>query len=119
MRRVLLVHDNDRYRGQLSGAFAAAGFDVVECNNSTTALDILAGQVSIDAVVVPAGLAKPPSGVVVAMAARLRRQVPVVFVANPKMAELVPGIGRFLLASANPAEAVSATLRLLRKSSAA
>jgi DNA-binding response OmpR family regulator len=113
MRRILVVHDNELFLGQLGPALSAAGFEVVPCSSSMNAVALLDGPQPIDLVITRIGFERPPNGLSLAMMAKLKRRVPILFIANPKMAEHTTGIGEFLPASATPGEIVAAAEHIL------
>jgi DNA-binding NtrC family response regulator len=113
--RVVVVHDELEFAGQVAAALRSAGHDVAVFADPMVALDALDAAESIEVLVTQIKFAPgKPNGIAVARMARTRRPwIRVLFTALPEFAEHAAGLGEFIAMPACVADVAAAVDGLL------
>jgi DNA-binding NtrC family response regulator len=113
--RVVVVHDEPGFAGQLTDALRLAGHDVAVFVDPMFALDALDAAERIEILITRIGFPPgKPNGIALARMARAKRPgVRVVFTARPEFAALAEGLGEFVPTPVNIADVVATVARLL------
>jgi DNA-binding NtrC family response regulator len=113
--RIVIVHSEEEFLGQLSVALKEAGHEVAAFVDSMAALAALDHARTVEILITRAEFpAGQPNGVALALMARTKRPgIQVIFVALPQHAGVAEGLGAFLPMPVNAGEVVQTVERLL------
>ena len=114
--RIVLVHDDVGFAGQVTASLVATGNQVCAFENPLQALDSLKPEHQVDVLITRLSFGEGLSnGLSLAMMARNRRPtIKVLFVALEENRPYADGVGEFLALPAPVGEIVAAVDRLLR-----
>jgi DNA-binding NtrC family response regulator len=118
--RIVVAHDEPRFRQRLAGWLMAAGHEVQVCAASMDALDILERPGRIDVLITrvafPAG---QPNGISLARMARLKRSgIEVIFAGRAENGRHTDGLGAFLATPLSEVDLLTAVDTALERRSA-
>lgn len=115
--RIVVVHDEQEFIGDAVSALSLAGHDVVAFSNSIVALNSFDNPARVELLITrirfPAG---QPHGLSLALVLKTkRRDLKVLFTAEPEYAEDAEGVGEFVPLPISGRELVPIVNRILRQ----